>query len=177
MKLNWYINKENHSSSIPADILYLGNRWNIKFKKILIVGTLLKYTSIFNELNITCWNLEELKKQSQKPVKSHFDYILCYHSLSGLYFQECKKLLSFLSNILTQDGEIYLTLLSKDSYFFKNKIKTDNNLYVNQKELESLLTPFAIKNIEYTKRIKQDNKINPHFYILATKLSSNNYHH
>ncbi len=170
MKLNWCINEENHKNTIPADILYLGNRWNCKSKTILIVGNSTKYLPIFNNLTISSWSLEQLINQSKKSNNSSFDYILCYHSLSELQFKDCKNILAFLYKILNKGGEIYLTLLSKDSYFYKHDVKTDNNLYINQKELPKLLEPFFIKNIEYTKRLKPDNKINPHFYILAIKL-------
>lgn len=168
MKLNWCEKEEDHKNSIPADILYLSKRWCNKSKKLLIVGNCSKYKNNFNHLNITCWNLQQLINKSNKFGNYIFDYILCYHSLSELHFQECRKILSFLSNILNQNGEIYLTLLSKDSYFFKHNIRTDNNLYVNQKELATLLNPFKIKNIEYTKRLKPDKKNNPHYYILAS---------
>lgn len=170
MKLNWYINEENHKTTIPADILYLGNRWNNKPKSILIIGNSTKYLSIFNNLNISTWNLETLINESKHHDSPCFDYILCYHSLSKLHLSNCKNIILFLYKILNNGGEIYFTFLSKDSYFYKNKIKTENNLYVNQKELQKILAPFYIKNIEYTKRIKPDNKPNPHFYVLATKL-------
>lgn len=167
MKLNWYYNEENHRDTIPADILYLSQRWNDYSKKILIIANSSKYKQTFKQLDVTFWSLENIKNILTNSSKYHFDYILCYHSLSELNFKECKDILVFLSHILNPNGEIYFTLLSKDSYFYKNKIKTDNNLYVNQKELTVLLSPFLIKNIEYTKRLKPDNKINPHYYILA----------
>ncbi len=169
MKLNWFTNEEDHQNSIPADILYLSKRWCGNSKSILIVGGSSKYVEIFKHLNTTHLNLKEIENLSEEGTNLSFDYILCYHSLSELNFGQCNKILSFMSKILKQKGEIYLTLLSKDSYFYKNKINTDNNLYVSEKQLEKLLNPFLIKNIEYTKRLKPDNKINPHFYILASK--------
>ena len=169
MEFNWCNSAENHKDSIPADILYLTQRWCEKTKKILIVGGKSKFVPIFSHLKITSWDLKKLVEQSKSSNKISFDYILCYHSLSELNLQQCKKILLFLCDILRPEGEIYLTLLSKDSYFYKNKIKTDNNLYVNQNDLKALLHPFAIKNIEYTKRLKPDRKTNPHFYILASK--------
>lgn len=169
MNLNWFNKEEDHANSIPADILYLSKRWQGKSKNILIVGGSSKYIKIFEHLEVTHWRLEELEKMVKDKTSFSFDYILCYHSLSELNFQRCDNILSFLSDVLKQNGEIYLTLLSKDSYFYKNKEETNNNLYVSEKQLEKLLNHFLIKNIEYTKRLKPDNKINPHFYILASK--------
>ena len=168
MKLNWFPKEENHKETIPADILYLSNRWNSKNKSILIICNSNKYLNEFNKLNITTWNINELKYNIINSLITKFDYILCYHSLSELCFEECEKVLLFLSQSLKENGEIYLTILSKDSYFYKNH-SSNNNLYVNKNELVRLLQPLLIKNIEYTKRIKQDNKINPHYYILASR--------
>lgn len=44
-----------------------------------------------------------------------------------------------LSKLLKDDDKIYLTLLSTNSYSYKHKIKTNNNLYIAQKELAQLL--------------------------------------
>lgn len=166
MKLNWFPKEENHKDTIPADILYLSKRWNIKNKSMLIISNSNKYLNEFNKLNITTWNINDIKYNLNNSL-TKFDYILCYHSLSELFLDECEKILLSLSKSLKEDGEIYLTILSKDSYFYKNKTTT-NNLYVNKNELVQLLQPFSIKNIEYTKRIKPDNKINPHYYVLAS---------
>ena len=151
MKLNWFPKEENHKNTIPADILYLSNRWNGKNKSILIICNSNKYSNEFSKLNITTWSVNDLKRNLNNSSSAQFDYILCYHSLSELYFEECEKILSFLS-----------------PYFYKNST-SNNNLYVNKNELVRLLQPLLIKNIEYTKRIKQDNKINPHYYILASR--------
>lgn len=168
MKLNWFPKEENHKNTIPADILYLSDRWNSKNKSILIICNSNKYSNEFNKLNITTLSINDLKHNLNTSSPAQFDYILCYHSLSELYFEECEKVLLFLSQSLKENGEIYLTILSKDSYFYKHHTP-NNNLYVNKNELVRLLQPLLIKNIEYTKRIKQDNKINPHYYILASR--------
>lgn len=170
MKLNWFKEIENHTTSIPADILYLQYRWSSK-NNILIVGNSKKYNGVFSKLQVTQLDISTLKLRIKKNTLNAFDCILCYHSLSSLNYLECQKLLGELSNSLKDNGEIYLTLLSKDSYFYKHDIKTDNNLYITQKDLAHLLSCYSIKNIEYTKRIKPDNKDNPHYYILASKLN------
>ena len=167
MKLNWFPKEENHKDTIPADILYLSKRWNVKNKSSLILGKSNKYLNEFNKLKITTWNNNDLKNNLNNSLIM-FDYILCYHSLSELYFDECEKILLSLSKSLKENGEIYLTILSKDSYFYKPHT-SNNNLYVSKNELTRLLQPFLVKNIEYTKRIKKDNKVNPHYYILASR--------
>ena len=169
MKLNWYKKTEDHSLTIPADILYLKHRWSTIYKNILIVGQSLKYNQVFANLSIKNIDVDAIKTQEDYKNIEHFDCILCYHSLSSLSYKECQMVLSKLAELLNRDGEIYLTILSKDSYFYKNKSKTENNLYVNQSDLEVLLQPFSLKDIEYTKRITSNNRPNPHYYILATK--------
>ena len=172
MKLNWCKDNENHSTSIPADILYLQSRWSNNHN-ILIIGNSKKYNEVFSKLKVTQLDISTLKTQIKNNNLKPFECILCYHSLSSLNFSKCQKLLEELSKLLKDKGEIYLTLLSKDSYFYKHNIKTDNNLYITQKELAHLLGCYSIKNIEYTKRIKADRKYNPHYYILATKHTEN----
>lgn len=162
-------NFDNHQSSIPADIIYLKYRWkNKKYKNMLIIGNS-KYNQVFNFTKRKTMSPDEALSYN---IDKKYDCILCYHSLSEFNIVQASNLLKKLQKALVSEGEIYLTILSKDSFFYKNNMKNNNQLYLNQTEVEEMVKAFDVINIEYTYRLTKENKNNPHYYLLVKKMYS-----
>jgi ubiquinone/menaquinone biosynthesis C-methylase UbiE len=190
---------------------FIANHWIEKgYKNILDFGCGLGRHSIFfakQGFNVSAFDLSQeginhLEKWSKNeklvidltvadmhnlPYKDNsFDCIFAYHVISHTDTKGMHKILSEISRILKPNGEIYLTLCSKETWSFKDAgfpivdentiIKTDEgpekgipHFYVTLQDILKLFSNFRIERIRHTDDCyfagKEQNS--KHYFILA----------
>jgi len=117
-----------------------------------------------------------------------FDAIFAYHVISHTDSSGIKKIINEISRVLKSDGELYMTLCSKETWSYRDAgypklddntvTKTDEgpekgipHFYVNLDDILSLLSKFTIESIRhiddcYFSGRKQNSK---HYFITARK--------
>lgn len=114
-----------------------------------------------------------------------FDGILAYHSIGHTDSEGIKKVISEIKRVLKHDGEILLTLRSKNRQSFNDpsNIKIDDNtlmpasgfeegiphFHISYDEIDSLLEGFEILKIRFTEYTNSGGN-NGHYYVHARKL-------
>ena len=154
---NWKIVKEDKESiwkNPCIESYYLLNRWTSQNKKdFLDLGCGLGRHSVLfgkNGFNVSCFDIsEEAIERTKKwceeenltcnyevgdmlhlPYKDNsFDCIFCRNVISHTDTEGMKIIIDELKRVLKKDGEVYLTLGSKDTWGFKQEdwpLKDDN---------------------------------------------------
>lgn len=193
------------------DSYYIVNRWKEKgYKDVLDFGCGLGRHSIFfakQGFNVSAFDLSQeginhlenwakdegvtvdltVADMISLPYKDNtFDCIFAYHVISHTDTAGMQKILSEISRILKPDGEIYLTLCSKETWSFKyaGYPKVDENtvvktaegpekgishFYVTLNDILRLLADFDIERIRHTDDCYFDGKEqnSKHYFILA----------
>lgn len=190
---------------------YIANHWKENgYKDVLDFGCGLGRHSIFfakQGFNVSAFDLSQeginhLEKWAKNegltidltiadmislPYKdSSFDCIFAYHVISHTDTAGMQKILSEIDRILKPDGEIYITLCSKETWSFKDAgyPRIDENtvaktaegpekgiphFYVTLNDILRLLDDFEIKRIRHTDDCYFDGKEqnSKHYFILA----------
>ena len=143
---DWQKNDDERWLIPSHEIHYLSSRWqNNQSRNFLDLGCGLGRHSIFMAQNgfqvsafdISSYGLDILKNQAQKedlridiqqgdmlklPFPDHsFDCLLAYHVIHHTDTNGFKKTLSEIERVLKPGGEVYLTLLSKNSWPFVHR--------------------------------------------------------
>lgn len=193
------------------DSYYISNRWKENgFLDVLDFGCGLGRHSIFfskEGFNVSAFDLssdgvkhlEQWAKDEKLVIdltvadmlnlpykENSFDCIFAYHVISHTTTKGMQQILSEISRVLRPNGEIYLTLCSKETWSFKDAgyPKVDENtivktaegpekgiphLYVTLQDVLKLFTDFKIERIRhiddcYFEGKEQNSK---HYFILA----------
>ena len=117
-----------------------------------------------------------------------FDCLFSYHVISHTDTPGAKKIISEIHRVLMPDGEIFLTLCSKDTWSYKDAgfpvidensvLKTDGtevnvpHFYVNLDDVFVLLEGFEIIKVRHVDDCYFDGKAtnSKHYFILARRL-------
>ena len=146
---NWKIVKEDENSiwkNPCIESYYLLNRWTSENKKIFLdLGCGLGRHSVLfarNGFNVSCFDISEeainrtrtwceeenlscdykVGDMLELPYKDNsFDCIFCRNVISHTDTEGMKKIIDELKRVLKKDGEVYLTLGSKDTWGFKQE--------------------------------------------------------
>lgn len=200
------------------DSYYIANRWMENgYKDILDFGCGLGRHSIFfakQGFNVSAFDLsqegishlEQWAKDEKLDIETavadmlnlpykdnSFDCIFAYHVISHTDTIGMQKILSEISRILKPNGEIYLTLCSKETWSFKDAgyPKLDENtvvktaegpekgiphFYVTLQDILKLFADFKIDRIRHTddcyfEGTEQNSK---HYFILAKYFNTEN---
>ena len=190
---------------------YIANRWKENgYKDVLDFGSGLGRHAIFfakQGFNVSAFDLSQeginhLEKWAKNeglavdlnvadmlslPYKDDsFDCVFAYHVVSHTDTQGMEKILSEVSRVLKPNGEVYLTLCSKESWSFKDTgyPKLDENtvvktsagpekgipyFYVTLKDVLKLFADFDIERIRHTDDCYFEGKEqnSKHYFILA----------
>lgn len=213
----WQWEKEKNDFWLypSEESFFISHHWKEKgFKDLLDYGCGLGRHSVYfakQDFNVTSFDLSEhainyLKNWSKKeklninlkitdmiklPFKTNsFDCIFAYHVISHTDSKSIKKIIAEINRVLKPNGEIFLSLCSKDTWSFKDSgypkidentiIKTDEgsekgipHFYVNLEETIELFKDFNILKIRHTDDCFFNNTIqnSKHYFILAKKNS------
>jgi len=195
------------------DSYYFANKWvNLGYKKVLDLGAGLGRHSIFfakqglkvSSIDISDYAMNKLKEWNEKEnldieiivgdmidlpyADNSFDCVFAYHVISHTDSLGAKKVIGEIERVLRQNGEIYISICSKESWSFKDGRfpKLDDNTLVRTEEgpekgvphfyadLDNILSLFQNFNIEKIRHIdycyvdsqKQNNK---YFYVNGCK--------
>lgn len=193
------------------DCYYVANNWKeAGYKKVLDYGCGLGRHAIYfakqgfevSAFDLSTEGTDHLKKWAEREKLSiqitnadmmelpyeddSFDAIYAYHVISHTDTPGVKKVISEITRILKPEGEIFLTLCSKDSWSFKDAgfpkidpntvIKTNEgpekdipHFYVTMEDIFDLFSDYEIGNIRhidscYFEGKKQNSK---HYYFSA----------
>jgi len=210
---NWKEEKNSYWLKPSEESYYIVNRWKEKnYKDILDFGCGLGRHSIFfakNGFNVSAFDLSidainnlNLLAQNENlninttvadmidlPYKENsFDAIFAYHVISHTDTIGIKKIVSEIKRVLKSNGEIYLTLCSKETWSFKDAgypkvdentiIKTDEgpekgipHFYVTASDILNLFSDFEIINIRHIDDCYFNGKLqNSKHYFINAKL-------
>ena len=195
------------------DSYYIAHRWKEKgYKTVLDFGCGLGRHSIFFaksgfavsafDLSIPgVKHLEQWAENEHLPMdvsvadmlklpypNQSFDAIFAYHVISHTDSSGINEIIDEISRVLKSDGELYMTLCSKETWSYRDAgypkidnntiIKTDEgpekgipHFYVNLDDILSLFSDFTIESIRHIDECffsgqKQNSK---HYFILAKK--------
>lgn len=147
----------------PAKVCaYLSERWqNFGHKKLLDLGCGLGRNSVYfaqkgfevTALDISEYAISYTKKQAElngvtidtllgdftqmNIPEGTFDCIVCYNVVFQQNTENFRKFVEKLKKVLKEDGELYITLISKDTLEYvttKNENRIDNNTVLNYDE-------------------------------------------
>ena len=210
-KWNWEENKEDIWLKPSVESHYYGNIWQSKgFNNILDLGCGMgRHAILFAKMNfnvdafdlseyainyLKVWAQEEKVKVNTKigdmldlPYEDNrFDAIFSYHTISHTNSTGIKQIFTEIKRVLKSNGEIFLTLCSKDTWSFKEAgyphhdpntvIKTDDgpekgvlHYYVNLEDIEEFFSEFEIISIRHIDDIFYTDKINhsKHYFVHA----------
>lgn len=195
------------------DSYYLANKWlELGYRDVLDLGAGLGRHSIFfaqkgfcvNAIDLSEYGMDNLRAWAKKEnleidiktgdmidlpyADNSFDSIFAYHVISHTDTNGAKKVISEIERVLKPNGEIYVSMCSKDSLGFRESrfCKVDENtvirnedgpekdvphFYVNLDDILSLFSNFEIEIVKHTgycfiNSQKQDAK---YYYINAKK--------
>lgn len=211
---NWeLIPKDDKYWNTPADEVYfLTEKWKEKgFKSFLDIGCGYGRNAIFfakNGFDVSGFDLSEqsvkqtIQKATEQNVKLNkivvadmlefplenesFDCMLAYNSISHTDSNGFKKILSEIKRVLKPNGEVYLTLGSKESFWFNNPIckYVDENTrirvedgpengiphyYIDDEDCKTLFNEFKIISIKNIKVLTEFGNFSPHYHIWLKK--------
>lgn len=210
---NWKKNKELLWLNPSIESYYYNNLWKEKgFKDILDLGCGLGRHSILfakNNFSVSACDLskyaiEYLANWSKKenlqidlkvcdmlnlPYEDNsFDAIFSYHTISHTDSLGIKIIIKEIERVLKKDGEIFLTLCSKDTWSYKEAgypkldsntvIKQENgpenevpHFYVDLDDIKTLFVNFEILSIRHIDDIYYDEKENhsKHYFLYMKK--------
>ena len=131
-------------------------------------------------------DVQNADMQDLPYVNNSFDALFAYHVISHTDTTGMKKIMSEISRVLKPNGEIYITLCSKETWSFKESgyPKLDENtvvktaegpekgiphFYVTLEDILDILADYEIENIRHTDNCyyagkKQNSK---HYFITA----------
>ena len=135
----------------PAKVCaYLSERWqNFGHKKLLDLGCGLGRNSVYfaqKGFEVTALDISEngvtidtlLGDFTQMNIpEGTFDCIVCYNVVFQQNTENFRKFVEKLKKVLKEDGELYITLISKDTLEYvttKNENRIDNNTVLNYDE-------------------------------------------
>ena len=206
---NWEINTNNLWLKPSIESYFYVQEWkNKQFKNILDLGCGLgRHAILFarNGFNVTACDLsdygvnhlndwsdkENLKIETvvcdmlKLPFNENsFDAIFSYHTISHTDTIGVKKVINELKRVLRTNGELFLTLCSKETWSFKDAgyPKIDENtvlkqedgpedgiphFYVNFEDIQKLFNDFEIISIRHIDDIYYTDKINhsKHYFV------------
>lgn len=212
-KWKWVeVNKDAGYWDTPDPIIYyLENRWKAqKFKVFMDVGCGKGRHSLYmagagfkvEAFDITESCVETLERKANKlhyqiklktcdmhnmPYQDNsVDCMLALSSINHTDTKGFKKILKEIYRVLKPDGEVYLTLGSKDSeqYTREDSIAVDANtrarveegfaqkvphFFVDDEDCKKLFTDFIFVDLKYVKRITEYGSFSPHYHILIKK--------
>lgn len=116
---------------------------------------------------------------------STFDAVFSFHVIYHTDSKGIKKVISEIERVLKSDGELFVTLNSKNNTSYLKNInhKIDENTiikqegiekglphyYVDEQEVKELLRNFNIQRLLYVEDIRKDGSRSSHYYVLARK--------
>lgn len=211
---NWEKNKNDLWLKPSIESYYYIEEWkNKNFKKILDLGCGLGRHAIefakngfdvtacdlsnYAINNVICWGKKENLIIETKVcdmlklpfTENSFDAIFSYHAISHTDTLGMKKVIYELKRVLKENGEIFLTLCSKETWSFTDAgyPKIDENsvikvedgpengiphFYVNLEDIYRLFNDFEIISIRHIDDIYYTDKVNhSKHYFLHLKLS------
>ncbi len=205
---------EDYWKEPSLESYYLLNRWHNQNKKdFLDLGCGIGRHSVLfglNGFNISCLDISEdginkTKKWCESenivadykisdmlnlPYKDNsFDCILCFNVISHTDTSGVKKVISELKRVLRDDGEVYLTLCSKETWGFKQtdwpmvdantKLRMDEgpekgipHFYADYELIKDLFSEFKIIKLFQLEEFYEDNnqvKTSFHYHLLIKK--------
>ena len=205
---------EDYWKEPSLESYYLLNRWHNQNKKdFLDLGCGIGRHSVLfglNGFNISCLDISEdginkTKKWCESenivadykisdmlnlPYKDNsFDCILCFNVISHTDTSGVKKVISELKRVLKDDGEVYLTLCSKETWGFKQtdwpmvdantKLRMDEgpekgipHFYADYELIKDLFSEFKIIKLFQLEEFYEDNnqvKTSFHYHLLIKK--------
>ena len=205
---------EDYWKEPSLESYYLLNRWHNQNKKdFLDLGCGIGRHSVLfglNGFNISCLDISEdginkTKKWCESenivadykisdmlnlPYKDNsFDCILCFNVISHTDTSGIKKVISELKRVLKDDGEVYLTLCSKETWGFKQtdwpmvdantKLRMDEgpekgipHFYADYELIKDLFSEFKIIKLFQLEEFYEDNnqvKTSFHYHLLIKK--------
>ena len=158
---NWEINKETIWLEPSIESYYYCQKWkNMNFKDILDLGCGLGRHSIlfskydFNifSCDLSFYSINHLNNWANKeglkvnttvcdmhnlPYSTNsFDAIFAYHTISHTNTIGMKKIIGEIKRVLKTNGEVFLTLCSKDTWSFKEAgyPKLDENTVIKKED-------------------------------------------
>ncbi|MFO7882798.1 MAG: methyltransferase domain-containing protein [Kosmotogaceae bacterium] len=206
---DWKRVKEDIWHRPSEDVYYLLHRWKENgYKRFLDLGCGMGRHSIFfaeNGFQVTGYDLSEsglkILKESAKeknlnidivkgditslPFENEsYDAILSYHSVYHVDSEGMSKVIKEIQRVLKRGGEIYLTLLSKNTYSYsapdsvvvnenvRLKKEQDGNIfphyYVDYEDIEELFKEFHIISIRQIEDFYKD-KSGCRYFVLLSK--------
>ncbi len=206
---NWELNKQNVWLNPSLESYYYVNTWKEKgFKKILDLGCGLgRHSILFAKNNFDVYSLDLSKyainhlenwaKKEQVYISTKlgdmhelpygdnsFDAIFSYHTISHTDTFGFGKIINEIKRVLKKDGEIFLTLCSKETWSFreagypmldantiiKQEEGPENNIphfYVDLEDIYKYFNDFDIITLRHIDDIYYTDKINhsKHYFI------------
>lgn len=211
---NWeLIDKDDTYWNTPApDMYFFSHVWQEKkFKSFLDIGCGFGRNSIFmakNGFEVSGFDLSEVsvnntrenaEKQNvhfQQLVVSDmlnfpfddnsFDCMLALNVISHTDIKGFQQILNEIKRVLKPGGEIYFTVGSKDSYWFKNpkcpyvddytRIRIEDgpengipHFFIDDNDCKVLFNDFTILRIQYIRDIDPNSNASPHYFIWLKK--------
>lgn len=205
---------EDYWKEPSLESYYLLNRWHNQNKKdFLDLGCGIGRHSVLfglNGFNISCLDISEdginktknwcesenivadykISDMLNLPYKDNsFDCILCFNVISHTDTSGVKKVISELKRVLKDDGEVYLTLCSKETWGFKQtdwpmvdantKLRMDEgpekgipHFYADYELIKDLFNEFKIIKLFQLEEFYEDNnqvKTSFHYHLLIKK--------
>ena len=206
---NWEINTNDLWLKPSIESYFYVQEWkNNQFKNVLDLGCGLgRHAILFakNGFNVTACDLSEygvnhLNEWADKENlkietvvcdmlelpfnENSFDAIFSYHTISHTDTMGVKKVINELKRVLKSNGELFLTLCSKETWSFKDAgyQKIDKNtvlkqedgpedgiphFYVNLEDIKELFNDFEIISLRHTDDIYYTDKLNhsKHYFV------------
>lgn len=143
------------------DVYYLANKWaELGFKKVLDLGSGLGRHSIYfaqqgfevSAIDISDYGVNHLKEWAKSEhldidirvgdmialpyPDNSFDCVFVYHSISHADTEGIKKVISEIERVLKQDGVLYTSMCSKESWEFSKSgfPKIDENTVLKKED-------------------------------------------
>ena len=211
---NWNLvaNDDKYWNSPSPEIYFLSENWKEKnFTEFLDIGCGFGRNCIFmakHNFKVSTFDLSkksvEITKKNAKiqgikfndirvadmlnipyPDNS-FDCILAMNVISHTDKNGFDKILSEIKRVLKVNGEVYFTVGSKESFWFKNtdclyvdeftKIRVENgpengipHFFINDNDCKTLFNDFKIIQILNIRDLTQVGKFSPHYHIWLKK--------
>lgn len=203
------VDKNDKYWNSPApEVYFLVKDWKDKnYKSMLDVGCGFGRNSIFfakNGFDVSGFDLSEhsvnltLEKAKNNNVElkkftvadmlnfpfedNSFDCMLALNVISHTDLEGFKQILSEIKRTLKPNGEVYFTVGSKESYWFKNPVCTyvDENtririedgpengiphFYIDDEDCKTLFNDFKIIKIQNIRELTQYGNFSPHYHI------------
>jgi len=210
---NWELMDQSHWQTVADEFIPVALRWKEKRKRsVLDLGCGIGRNTLFlAELgfNVTAVDLSEagIKKLELEAAKTEltnnvrtvvcdmlklpfkpkeFDCVLAFHSVYHTDFNGLRSVITTISRILKDDGELYITFNSKQNPDFKKPsnisindhtiIKTEGiekdipHTYIAYRDVIDFLSDFKISKVQHIQEI-YDTKSSWHYFVEAQKVN------